>query len=91
MDHLLQVCLNRHLKQAHVDRPNYKSVSYKCKMCLLTFPSIALMRDHFRDSHPTALVFHCRHCSTTLKTKKTLKTHIKVMAAFLSFFYPPFY
>ncbi|KAJ9582355.1 hypothetical protein L9F63_003315, partial [Diploptera punctata] len=72
-----KVCLNRHVKQMHVDRPNYKSVSYKCKMCLLTFPSIALMRDHFRDSHPTALVFHCRHCNTTLKTKKTLKTHIK--------------
>ncbi|XP_067015690.2 uncharacterized protein [Anabrus simplex] len=72
-----KVCLNRHAVSEHKDSTLYAPMSFKCKLCLVMLPDLTILRQHFREHHPTSLVFHCYRCNTTLKTKKTLRSHIK--------------
>jgi hypothetical protein len=74
-----QAIAQKHVNAHHPSEHMRSRVKYKCKICLQLLPSIISMRSHFSSWHLKTMVYKCRLCSDTLKTKKSLNHHMKVL------------
>ena len=74
-----QICLKKHVQRDHQNEEQFEAgVAFRCRICCMTFPNISLIQEHFRERHPSVLVFRCHRCNLILKTKKTFQVHLKV-------------